>query len=413
MKTVRPALRDSVAALFLAALVALFLVYTALPAASRLTNGFLAYYVAGLIIKNGEPAASLYDDQRFSARVREVSGGQVTDIFLANPPVAAVAWVPLAYLTVEQARKTWIAFSVLCLAIAIGLIAGELGKSPYLSGLAALVALFTLAAPTREQFLLGQMYALLLLLHTVGWRAYTRRQDALVGAALGLAFALKLSGWPIGLLLIARRRWTAAWASVITAIGAVAITLPWVGIDAWRVFWLNSVPQALRRPSATLTVYQDTAGFWQHWLRYDARLNPHPLFDAPLLATLLTAVATLIACFVLIARRRPDHLSFAAAIALVELLSPSAEQYHYIVLLLPLAVLWRDALLLRSQQALCAAGIATLLIALPVSYKAPHPAWALPLLYPRLIGGWICFAALLMPWRDQRRNASPISLHQP
>ena len=114
----------------------------------------------------------------------------------------------------------------------------------------------------------------------------------------------------------------------------------------------------------------------------------------------------------LIRRPRPDHLSFAAAIALVELLSPAAEQYHYIVLLLPLAVLWREAALLRSLQALCIAGIATLLIALPISYKTPHPAWALPLLYPRLMGGWICFAALLTNWRDRRRETAAAVLQR-
>jgi glycosyl transferase family 87 len=409
MSTARLAVKSSVAAVVLAALVAVFLLHTVLPAASRLSNGFLAYYVGGLIIKNGEPAAALYDDEHFSARVKEVSAGQITDIFLANPPVTAVAWVPLAYLSVEQARELWLACSVLCLAIAIGLIARQFGEALNLPLLAVLAALFTLAAPSREQFLLGQMYALVLLLHTIGWQAYTRKHDAIAGVALGLALALKLSGWPIGLLLIARRRWTAVWTSAITAVGAVAITLPWTGLDAWRVFWLNAVPQALRRPSATLTVYQDTAGFWQHWLRYDARLNPHPLIDVPWLATVLTSSTTLIACYALIARPRADHLSFAAAIALVELLSPSAEQYHYIVLLLPLAVLWREAWMLRSSQALCTAGVATLLIALPISYKAPHPAWALPLLYPRLIGGWICFAALLMSWRDKRQDTSPVS----
>jgi len=36
-------------------------------------------------------------------------------------------------------------------------------------------------------------------------------------------------------------------------------------------------------------------------------------------------------------------------VALIELLSPAAEQYHYTVLLLPLAILWRDAWLHRSK----------------------------------------------------------------
>jgi hypothetical protein len=402
----KPIVRGTVATTILTALVAVFIVHTVVPAAGRLTSGFLAYYVGAQTIKDGEPASRLYDDEWFSARVKEVSAGQVTDIYLANPPVMAVAWVPFAYLTVEQARKLWIGLSVLCLGIAVGLIATQLSGSWHLLGLAGITALFTLPAPAREQFLLGQIYAFLLLLHVIGWRAYTRRHDAVAGVALGLAVALKLSGWPIGLLMLFQRRWTAVWSSIVTGIGAAAITLPWVGVDAWRTFLFVAVPRALHRPSATLTVYQDTGGFWQHWFRYDPHLNPHPIFNAPTLASILTISTAAVACVALVARRRPVYVSFAAAVALVELLSPAAEQYHYIVLLLPLAVLWRQAWLLRSRGTLCAACVATLLIAWPTNYKAPYPGWALLLSYPRLIGGWIVFAALLMPWRDDRQAAS-------
>jgi hypothetical protein len=401
-------LRAASAITILVAIVAVFLVHTVIPAAGRLTSGFLAYYVGAQIIKDGEPAVRLYDDESFSARVKEVSGGQVTDIYLANPPVMAVAWVPFAYLTVERARLLWIWLSVLWLGVAVGLIAIQLSGSwqpsgTWLLGLAGIAALFTLPAPAREQFFLGQMYSFLLLLHVVGWRAYTRRRYVLAGIALGLAMVLKLSGWPIGLLMLAQRRWTAVWSSVATGIGAAVITLHWVGFDAWRTFLSVAVPQALRRPSATLTVYQDTAGFWQHWLRYDAHLNPHPILNAPALASILTIGTAAVACFAMISRRRPASVSFAAAVALVELLSPAAEQYHYIVLLLPLTVLWHEAWILRSKGALYAACVATLLIAWPMNYKAPHPAWGLLLSYPRLIGGWITFAALLVAWRDNRQ----------
>jgi hypothetical protein len=400
-----PRLRAIMVTATLAVIVAVFLVHTVIPAATRLTHGFLAYYVGGQIIKNGEPGARLYEDEAFSARVREVSGGQVTDIYLANPPVMAVAWVPFAYLTIERARLLWVGLSVLWLGLAIGLIATQLSGSWNLLGLAGLTALFTLPAPAREQFLLGQTYSFLLLLHVIGWRAYARRQDALAGLTLGLAMALKLSGWPIGLLMIARRRWTAVWSSIVTGLGAAVVTLPWAGIDAWHTFFFVAVPEALRRPGVTLTAYQDTGGFWQHWLRYDSHLNPHPIFNAPALASILTVGTAAVACFALIASRRTAYVSYAAAVALVELLSPAAEQYHYIVLLLPLAVLWREAWLLRSSKALCAACVATLLIAWPMNYKAPHPVWAVLLSYPRLIGGWIGFAALLMPWRDGRQIA--------
>jgi glycosyl transferase family 87 len=380
-------------ALFL--IVALFLTRTALPAAQRLSHGFMAYYVGAQTLREGAPATQLYDDPWFSGRVMQMSHGRVTDIYLANPPTLAVAWLPFAYLSVETARGVWIGFSVLCLALSFWLIANELGCSRQPWALLAMSALFTLPAPVREQFFLGQMYACVLLLHVLGWSAYIHRRDATAGLALGLAMALKISGWPIGLLLLAQRRWSGVATAIATGAAAVLLTLPWVGFAAWHTLLAQEIPHIMHWGAATLTAYQDTTGLWQHLFRYDATYNPMPLIDAPRLATALTLATTLGACWALIARERPAVTAFAAAVALSELLSPAAEQYHYIVLLLPLTVLWDAAWRSRNRALGFSALAATLLIACPMDYQATHPAWTLIQSYPRLIGGWIAFAALL------------------
>jgi hypothetical protein len=379
----------------LASLVSMFLARSALPAAQRLTGGFMAYYVAAQTVRAGEPGKRLYDNKWFAARVVEMSHGTVTDSYLANPPTLAVAWLPFAYLSVETSRRLWIALSVLCLALALWLIAVELAWSQRLWAIVALSALVTVAAPTREQIALGQMYAGILLLHVIAWRAYIHRRDALSGVALGLALALKVSGWPIGLLMLAQRRWSAAGWAFATAVAATLTTMPWVGLDAWRAFLLEAIPRTLHSAAATLTAYQDTRGFWQHLFRYDAQFNPNPLSDAPALATLLTLSTAVGACVALATCVRTASVGFAAAVALTELLSPAAEQYHYVVLILPLALLWHEAW--RSNYWLlgCCALAATLLLACPIDYKSAHPVWAILHNYPRLLGGWLTFAALL------------------
>jgi Glycosyltransferase family 87 len=400
---VKAALRDAMALTVLAGVIAAFLFLTVIPAAGRTTHGFLAYYVGAQTIRNGEPAARLYDDEWFSARVAGASAGKVHDIYWVNSPILAVAWVPFAHLQAAQARKLWVWMSVLWLGLAIAMSAQLLVHSRRPCALAGIVALFTLPMPVHEQFLVGQMYSLVLLLHVVGWSAYTRRRDAVAGVALGLAMALKLSGWPIGLLMVAQGRWSAVRWSVSTIAVAVIATLPWVGAESWRTLIFVVIPDALRSPFAMLTAYQDSTGLWQHWFRYDAQWNPNPIVDAPALAGVLTAGTAAAACLALVARRRPAYVSFAAAMALTELISPFAEQYHYVVLLLPLAVLWHESWLFRSKGALCAALLATALISWPIDYKAPHPDWAVWLSYPRLIGGWIAFTALLLTWGDRNR----------
>jgi hypothetical protein len=357
------------------------------------------------MLKEGQPAYTLYDKEPFLARTSRLSGGRDRDVYLSNPPVLALVCLPLAYMDVAVAREWWVWFSVLCFGLAIALIVEQLTGSLRLLPLTLLATLFTLFTPARDQFFHGQIYAFLLLLHVIGWRAYTRRRDALAGGALAFAMLLKISGWPIAWLMIARQRWRALGWLVAVVLAVAVASLPWLGLASWRTLLQVAVPEVMRWPAATLNVYQDTSGFWQHWLRYDAEFNPNPLIDAPRLAALLTLATTASACGLLWVRRRPDFISFSAAVALTELVSPAAEQYHYTLLLLPMSVLWYEAWTARSWPAMSAALIATILIGWPINLHAYHPAWALLLSYPRLIGGWILFGALLTRWRQHPASA--------
>ncbi len=375
----------------------LFVARTVMPAANQLTPGFLAYYIGAQALKDGWPGVKLYDEAWFADQVSAVSDNQVRDIFLANPPATAVLWLPLAALPVETARSVWTWLNVAFFGVALWLITYELQIARWTLGWVGLVALFSLSAPTREQFQLGQMYVFLLLLHVIGWRAFVRQQDRLAGITLGLAIAIKLSGWPIGLIMLAYRRWRAVRWAVLAAVAAVVVTLPFVSLDAWREWSFVEVPAMMSRPEAAVTAYQTTTGFWQHLFRYHPTFNPAPLADWPGLATALTLLTAVAALGTLVKRRPSDSVAFVAAVALTELLSPAAEQYHYVLLLLPLAVLWRETLERRSIRLLGATFVATFLIAAPITYEDPSLAagWTALLAYPRLYGGWLVWGILL------------------
>ena len=60
-----------------------------------------------------------------------------------------------------------------------------------------------------------------------------------------------------------------------------------------------------------------------------------------------------------------------------------------------------------------AALVATILIGWPINLHAYHPGWALLLSYPRLIGGWILFGALLTRWREHPWTAAHGALTNP
>jgi hypothetical protein len=404
--------RNALAWVLLATLTLLFYVFTLRPASARLTQGYMAYYVGGALMLSGAPASALYDDPAFVAQVEARTEGRVRDNFLANPPVLALAWMPLSNISPQHARVIWSCLNSLLLCMSIAILARTLAAPQWrLCAAAAVAVLFVCSSPTRAQMIQGQMYCVLLALHVTAWCAHLTHRDRVTGAALGLAMALKLSGWPILLLLLLERRWrAAAWAGGCAA-ACVAASLPRTGLEVWRDLLLSRIPSIFAGPQASVSAYQDTTGFWQHLWRYDAFFNPHPVANLPALATVLTLIVTLSACVGLGRSRQPAYVRFVAAIALTELLSPVAEQYHYILVLPALAVLWFMGWERRSRAlALCAA-LATLLINAPMAFDQYAAGWWALLAYPRLMGGWLVFASLLVSPRPAHSASTNSSAH--
>lgn len=390
----------------LAAILGAFWRWTVLPAQSQLTGGFLAYYAAGDLIASGADARELYDTPAFEACVREISRGTVRDVYLGNTPALAVAWLPLARLPVETSRRLWIWLSVAFGAATLALTALRMPSASHLPAVVLLAAVFTLPSPAREQLLLGQMYLCLLLLHTLGLNAYERGNDAITGIALGLTMMLKLSGWPIGVLLLLRRRWRAAAWSAGTACAIFLFTLPWVGVEAWREAVLVQMPASAATPAAALSAYQTTSGFWQHLFRHDVEFNPHPVADLPWLAVAGSGLTAVAACTALLLPRLSSQVQYAGALVLTVLLSPLAEQYHYVLVLLPLALLCMNAWTTGSRPLGVASVIAFVLLAMPVDYESYSPGWEALLDYPRLAGGWVVFLALI--WAGGLRTGGAV-----
>jgi general stress protein CsbA len=125
---------------------------------------------------------------------------------------------------------------------------------------------------------------------------------------------------------------------------------------------------------------------------------------------LLTAAA---ACAALLLRRLSAQVQFAAALVLTVLLSPLAEQYHYVLVLLPFALLCMHAYVTDSRRLGLALLIAALLLATPVDYKSYSPGWWALLDYPRLAAGWLIFLALLSVARLRTVGATDASDGEP
>ncbi|MBI2569010.1 MAG: DUF2029 domain-containing protein [Candidatus Schekmanbacteria bacterium] len=398
----------------------------------RPTHGFVAYYAAARLVTEGAETHQFYDDDWFRRQVARFESG-ASDIYNLNPPTTALLAIPVAALEHRAARRLWTVLSALCLAVALRCLVHETGM-PQLQAL-PFAAFALLVQPVHANLRYGQAYLVMLALLTTAWYGYRHARPAVCGSALGALLVLKMAGsllWP---LLLLRRRWRELGWSAATVCVIVLASLPWLHRHAWEV-WLELLPSLSLKPELAVTAYQTQSGLLRHLLVPDLRWNPAPWLPAPALEPALRRLgaAVILGLSVTAAlwpgpgprasmprqprraarpaarpepeRRRADLL-FAAFTAAGIILSPVSLDYHYALLLIPMAILAAD---LRSSdswppRALLAAAMA--LIGLDLGYGSLGTAGGpIALLgYPKLYGAWLLWGLALcrsLPKRDGR-----------
>ncbi len=357
------------------------------------------YRVAIQLIRSGQFDARVYDDAWYSAQVLAASNGAVSDLLAPSPPTLPVLLWPIGLLSDTTLNVTWAAANFAALLGAIQLSRATLTPRARTWLFALITTGALLSAPLYENLQRGQIYIFILLLHaTVLWAAMQDRA-VVAGVALGLLLALKINGWPLWIIWLALRRWRILFWATATVASITIATLPLIGVEVWRVYLTQSVPSWSSSAIATVPAYQTLSGFFQHLFRYDAEFNPAPLWDAPWLATLLSIGVSVGLLGISVARTKlPRPLLLGAGVILSAILSPLAEQYHYLILLVPLvAVAAISTEFNLSTRALFALAAVLIFVALP--YKNPYwwnGAWAL-LAYPRLYGALILWGLLMFP----------------
>jgi hypothetical protein len=279
-------------------------------------------------------------------------------------------FVPLTLLQPQNAKRLWILLGILFLAASIALLSRLSG----LTALEVLVLALLAHSAIGNNFLIGQYYIFLLLLVTCGVGCLLRGREELGGALLGLVFALKLYTAPFLLLFAARRQWRAFWgfAGLVAGAGVLTIT-----IFGRRAVWFFATTVMLRGMDGSINDpynpgWASMTAFLRHSLITEAELNPYPLIQAPALFYFLRTLYTL-GVFVL---------------------SPNTASYHYVLLVVPVA------LLLKGASRLWGAGLIVLYIAveLPLySWDVRYFPKAWLLLALTIYAGSRCWCAV-RPW---------------
>ena len=348
--------------------------------------------------------ASFYDDEWFRGQVAEHEP-TVIDLFGANLPTMSLLMVPLAVLDYQPARVVWTVTSLLLVITASLWLMRVLNvRGTWAPTFLCFVFLYQ---PLHENLILAQMYVLALALVSLAWYGYRQAQDRIVGMALGALLIAKTAGlmvWP--LFLVQRHYRILVWGAatmLVVAVGALPVT----GSDAW-VTYLGKASELPSNPLLAVTAYQTQWSFFRHLFVYtDPRIGA-PLVTLPFLGVILPwlGIAVFLGVSALAARRsgRSD-LVFAAFVLISLILSPVSVDYHYVIALLPIAILLADLQNVMFSRRGWLLMIGALLIAADLPYRSPRlaeGAWVL-FAYPKLYGALLLWGlAITCSLRDAR-----------
>lgn len=289
----------------------------------------------------------------------------------SHPPSSVLLAVPLAWLDYPDAFLAWNLLSLAALAASIWIVVRQLriAFSPW--SLLPVVTLLLVCNPLRHQVFQGQLNLVLLLLLTGTWAAARSGRSACAGVLLAAATTIKIFPGFLFVYFLLRRRWEAVAAGTVGLISITVVTAAIVGPQAYRSYLVDVIPHIGQFHGEWLNA--SLAGFWCKLFDAGAEIL---VLKGAWRGTALARLGTLLSCAVVVAvlvpviwraRTQSDRdRAFGSAVVAMLLLSPTTWDHYFLLLLVPLAVMWIDLPPRGLVRWAFIAGIALLWI---------HPTW--------------------------------------
>lgn len=331
------------------ALVQFWRQYAPIAAATGLQNRLdfsWFYYGMQVAARHLDPAHLLYDVPAQDQWMQVHGFSYDHNDMFGYPPSFAAFWAPLARLPYAVARALWSQLNLVV--FGLGLAVAAYHASPRF-GLARWLVLGSLglwAPVVQNAFYWGQPDTIIMALLALGlWGIYRphpgRWAPVLGGAAIGLAAAFKVT--PAIVLAYLSLRWLllrhadrreAAGLGALGGWGAVAVMVVWSGASLGWSLWPQYVRAVLPAVERSAWAHgpapwnQSFRGILMLWHTNVVGLNHWAdAFALLVVALLLAGVA--------VAPRLDVRLESAGAALLVLLGSPSLENHHFTVMMLP------------------------------------------------------------------------------
>lgn len=371
------------------------------PAMQQGEASFAGYYTASWLMARGEFTSLAYDNEWFAAQVPvAMQDPTAREVISPNLPTVGFAVLPLVPLHPAVAQTIFTLTSWLVGWVALAIVVWL--TRPYAEGWRGwgwLVGgmLLVWSSPFIANLWIGQIYSFLFLALVLVWVAFLRNRNVLAGAVLGIAFMLKSTGSLLFLLPVIYRRF-GFWVGLGTVMVGIGVaSLFWIQPQTWATY-VEAVGIAGNRPWVAVTAYQTTLGMISHLFRYDAEWNTTPILKLPELVrplyVIITGVAVAWTCWLLYRSKAPIGGGMELLLILSVISVPFAEEYHFLLVFLPLLVIVQQVRGRQGQERRILGILLVLiggLLLLPLPYEHPRLSmgWLAFFAYPRLYGTWI------------------------
>ncbi len=318
-------------------------------------NDFKAYYTGALALAEGRPDLLYPDPSTLNLGLLPdqpwvrfaVERGIPHPSGYIYPPFLAVAIRPLTSLSYHRANQTWFVLNTLLFAGSVIFLATWRPARPSLPVISAVVFTALNFYPTFRAFQCGQVGLLMLFLLSGALWCLERSHDRIAGGLVAAAAAVKITpGILILWFLVARRYRAAAWSVAVLA-ALYAVSLAGAGWANHVTFVTGFLP-VLSRGAATFA-NQSLSGFLSR-IGLDVTMNAFEFVQEPawLSVTGRLAGAVLLIGSLFLARKISDPGGGAAAgyglVLLASLLaSPISWEHHFVIALIPIAILIEEA----------------------------------------------------------------------
>jgi hypothetical protein len=314
------------------------------PGWSDPNTDFLNYWVGARVLIEGGDVAALYDDARFNAWLASHGIAHVGK-FSTFPPPTAFLLVPVAWLDPLSALRVWTIAKVALVAVHVGLLRRVTGWTWDL----CLLLLLASGQALARDFQFGQAYLPLSVCLTWAWVLWEEGRPRASGAALAVAAAVKL--FPvIFLAALATRGRGALGGAALAGLSVSALSLAVLGAAPYVAWGSGVLPGHLGGELSMQSPYSVSYQSWNALLRTVFVAHPIDNPSPSLPWTLAFPVAYglvvgAVGASLAASLRRTRRLAQAMAVrwALVGIaamvLLPVSATYHFLLLVLPMALL--------------------------------------------------------------------------